>query len=113
MTVITHGLEPVDYTLSPSGVMHLKSQHPAVFDTLCGLSTTGRGWKMQDETMQGTCATCLPCRSARAQTARNINLGNYEANEGLDYCTNCGCKYWENDTCVDCGAAWTPACVEE
>jgi hypothetical protein len=29
-------------------------------------------------------------------------LGNWERREGLDRCW-CGCKYWENDTCVDCG----------
>ena len=29
-------------------------------------------------------------------------LGNFEAQEGCDRCF-CGCKYWENDKCVDCG----------
>ena len=28
--------------------------------------------------------------------------GNKEAKEGCDRCF-CGCKYWENDHCVDCG----------
>lgn len=27
--------------------------------------------------------------------------GNAVAREGLDLCW-CGCKYWENDRCVDC-----------
>ena len=27
--------------------------------------------------------------------------GNLWANEGCDRCF-CGCKYWENDRCVDC-----------
>lgn len=28
--------------------------------------------------------------------------GNVIAREGCDRCF-CGCKYWENDRCVDCG----------
>lgn len=28
--------------------------------------------------------------------------GNFIAEEGCDRCT-CGCKYWENDRCTDCG----------
>lgn len=27
--------------------------------------------------------------------------GNVKAQEGVDRCL-CGCKYWENDRCVDC-----------
>ena len=30
-------------------------------------------------------------------------LGNEIAQEGCDRCW-CGCKYWENDRCVDCGS---------
>lgn len=26
---------------------------------------------------------------------------------GCDRC-ECGCKYWEGDTCIDCGAAYVP-----
>ena len=29
--------------------------------------------------------------------------GNHVRIEGCEYCTNCGCKYWENDRCIDCG----------
>lgn len=29
-------------------------------------------------------------------------LGNEIAREGYDFCF-CGCKYWENDRCIDCG----------
>lgn len=29
--------------------------------------------------------------------------GNKFAREGVDRC-ECGCKYWENDRCHDCGA---------
>lgn len=28
--------------------------------------------------------------------------GNAVAQEGCDRCA-CGCKYWENDRCIDCG----------
>jgi hypothetical protein len=28
--------------------------------------------------------------------------GNRIAKEGVDRCA-CGCKYWENDHCIDCG----------
>lgn len=28
--------------------------------------------------------------------------GNINATEGVSVCV-CGCKYWENDKCVDCG----------
>lgn len=28
--------------------------------------------------------------------------GNVLAEEGVDRCP-CGCKYWENDRCIDCG----------
>jgi len=30
------------------------------------------------------------------------DLGNEVAQEGCDRCF-CGCKYWENDKCIDCG----------
>ena len=30
------------------------------------------------------------------------NLENINAEEGLTHC-QCGCKYWENDRCIDCG----------
>lgn len=30
--------------------------------------------------------------------------GNTIAEEGVTRC-DCGCKYWEKDKCVDCGAA--------
>lgn len=34
-------------------------------------------------------------------TPRNLN--NTIAREGADFCY-CGCKYWENDRCIDCGS---------
>lgn len=34
--------------------------------------------------------------------------GNRLAREGCDRCA-CGCKYWESDRCVSCGAAFTGA----
>jgi hypothetical protein len=35
-----------------------------------------------------------------AEPARDLN--NTIAQEGCDRCV-CGCKYWENDRCIDCG----------
>jgi hypothetical protein len=32
-----------------------------------------------------------------------MDLGNKVALEGCTRC-DCGCKYWENDRCVDCGS---------
>lgn len=29
-------------------------------------------------------------------------FGNAEAREGCDRCY-CGCKFWEDDACIDCG----------
>lgn len=36
--------------------------------------------------------------------------GNVLAREGVDHC-DCGCKYWEKDRCVDCGARFEPYCM--
>jgi DNA-directed RNA polymerase subunit RPC12/RpoP len=33
--------------------------------------------------------------------------GNLTAREGCSRCL-CGCKYWENDRCIDCGAEHEP-----
>lgn len=30
--------------------------------------------------------------------------GNRYAREGIDRCF-CGCKYWQNDCCIDCGTS--------
>jgi len=35
-------------------------------------------------------------------TPEQDNFRNLQAQEGCDRCF-CGCKYWENDRCVDCG----------
>ena len=32
--------------------------------------------------------------------------GNRTAEEGNDRC-ECGCKYWENDRCIDCGTKYS------
>jgi hypothetical protein len=32
----------------------------------------------------------------------NARLGNTVRDSGCDRCP-CGCKYWENDRCIDCG----------
>jgi hypothetical protein len=34
---------------------------------------------------------------------QNARLGNSVRQEGIDRCA-CGCKYWEHDRCIDCGA---------
>jgi hypothetical protein len=33
--------------------------------------------------------------------------GNVTATEGCSRC-DCGCKYWENDRCIDCGTRHAP-----
>lgn len=33
--------------------------------------------------------------------------GNVLATEGCSRCA-CGCKYWEHDRCIDCGAGFVP-----
>jgi len=32
------------------------------------------------------------------------NYGNKVREDGVDRCY-CGCKYWENDRCIDCGGS--------
>lgn len=109
MTVIAHGdLEPVDQVLSPAGVKHLTSTHPDSYETLCGMITKRRGWTTDDREALASAATCLVCVLTRRQSARNLSLGNYDANEGVDECGNCGGVLWESDTCTKCGAAWVP-----
>ena len=48
----------------------------------------------------------VPCPEARPD-----QHGNAEAREGFDRCP-CGAKYWEDDVCVSCGAAYGPHCKE-
>lgn len=40
----------------------------------------------------------------RAEQEQADRLGNVKAREGCDRCY-CGCKYWENDRCVDCNTS--------
>jgi hypothetical protein len=42
-------------------------------------------------------------QSPRVTRRRPDRPGNVQAREGCDRC-ECGCKYWENDRCIDCGA---------
>lgn len=97
---------PVEYVYSPEGTMHLRTQHPDTYKTLCEKIIRGKGWRNGDETMRGTCATCLPCRAARGAQETNARLGNYAAENGVDCCP-CGCKYWANDRCIDCNEPWS------
>jgi|SRR5215467_2188368 len=81
--------------------------------TLCGRSLESLFFG--DETQSGLAATCKTC----TRIARKLNWpaapmpdqvpytvpdsrGNRVRVEGCDRCV-CGCKYWENDRCVDCG----------
>src|SRR5258708_6948257 len=47
-------------------------------------------------------ATSLGITAEARFPGRSPKLGNIEAREGCDRCS-CGCKYWENDRCIDCG----------
>ena len=62
-------------------------------------------WHQQIELLnrQIEAVECLIANSqqARAIVAGNA-LGNIHADSGCDRC-RCGCKYWENDRCIDCG----------
>jgi DNA-directed RNA polymerase subunit N (RpoN/RPB10) len=40
--------------------------------------------------------------STKPKEPQADRLGNKIALEGCDRCY-CGCKYWENDKCIDCG----------
>jgi hypothetical protein len=99
-------LAPCDHTLDPVGVLHLVSQNPEDYQTLCG-TIIRKNWTISDETLKGA-ATCLPCRRELASRRANVELGNYMAIEGVDLCGNCGSRNWANDYCASCGAEWTP-----
>ena len=36
-----------------------------------------------------------------------LTVANQQARSGCDRC-ECGCKYWENDRCIDCRTAYDP-----
>lgn len=97
----TIALAPPEYVLSPAGIMHIADQHPAAIETLCG-TKRGRGWQSAEASMRKDAATCLPCRIAAAKQSRNLEAGNYAADNGVDQC-HCGGMEWENDTCIYCG----------
>lgn len=42
-----------------------------------------------------------------ATIERNRKFSNKTAQEGCSRC-ECGCKYWENDRCIDCDTAHHP-----
>lgn len=107
---------PVELTTSPIGVLHLTEPSEGVPDTLCQMPRrTPKGkspWLTGSEIMNVS-AVCLPCRLVRKRLAAGTDaLGNAVAREGQDVCA-CGCKYWENDQCFDCGANWHPSFREE
>lgn len=80
--------------------------NPEEYQTLCGV-IYGKRWAFGNDTLSDVAATCLPCRAELAQRQRNVSLNNVWADEGVDRC-ECGCKCWENDHCIDCGAEWGP-----
>lgn len=47
-----------------------------------------------------------PLTGSKKPVPQPNDLGSLVAQEGCDRCY-CGCKYWENDTCVDCGTKIT------
>ena len=107
---------PIDCAISPIGVRHLMIHHPDVLDTFCGESVAYGDWHTYDaevRPMAGSYAanavTCLPCFAERKWRQSNVvSMHPAEmATQGVDRC-ECGCKYWENDRCIDCGAEWTP-----
>lgn len=103
---------PMDYIRDPKGILHLRDQHPDARETFCG-ELTGRKWESVDETLSGVLADCFTCRLALKRLRSGADaLGNVNAQEGLDVCA-CGCKYWENDQCFDCGQNWHPSFRED
>lgn len=107
---MTITLIPCEHTLSPAGVLHI-IMPPPVQETLCGMSTTGRGWALSERAKQSV--VCLPCRASHVDHEKNVRLGNYAASEGVDECRECGYRNWENDHCLNCGNEWKPDCVED
>jgi len=108
-----------EYAYETDGPIHLTIEDEFVWGdlghTLCGKSL--EGMPFGDETLSGIAATCRQCKAlvdhqrrfpgtpAPDQVPFTIpdSLGNRERVEGCDLCAQCGCKYWENDVCVDCG----------
>jgi hypothetical protein len=62
-------------------------------------------WERQDQEAEERGAW-LRSLAQRFTTAEELfgplDLGNLVRQEGADRCI-CGCKYWENDRCIDCG----------
>jgi hypothetical protein len=54
-----------------------------------------------DDRAHWAAAGCTDC-ALLLHGPRADKHGNLIAREGCDIC-GCGCKYWEDDTCVDCG----------
>lgn len=102
-------LAPCEYTVSPLGVLHLVSQNPEDYQTLCGVIV--KNWFSAPTPPEGAAAVCFACRLELKQRQRNVQLGNYMAIEGVDRC-ECGSKHWLNDACTDCHAEWEPEARE-
>lgn len=107
----TTELLPTEHACAPNGVLHRITQHPDIATTFCGV-LTGKKWAFGNEAVgvaEVTHTVCIICRKIeKFRYAGGDDLGNFAAQEGLDRCP-CGCKYWEHDTCIDCGTAWHPS----
>jgi hypothetical protein len=78
---------------------------PASFADPVTCGTCGRTWD------DAVVTSVTPTPSARCPFEYE-HLGNTIAREGADRCF-CGCKYWENDRCIDCGTHITQVPQED
>lgn len=103
---------PTEHACAPDGVVHIIPQHPDVATTFCGV-LTGKKWRYGDDAVAAFAVTgsiCMTCRRIRKyRYGGGDDLGNFAAEEGVDKCPHCGCKYWEHDACVDCHTPWHPS----
>jgi hypothetical protein len=67
-----------------------------------GKGIKGAGWHLAVLTPEQDAHWFKLAQEHWAAVQRDRHLGNKIAREGCDRCS-CGCKYWENDRCIDCG----------
>lgn len=67
----------------------------------------GRKGRKEEDRLRG-----LNAKDRRASIAEQLTPnGNVLRVEGVDRCY-CGCKYWENDRCIDCGGTEPEPCSD-
>lgn len=66
-------------------------------------ATCACSWTSEREVVPDGAVVIGEATAAAAEKHTADLLGNTVARDGLDRCA-CGCKYWESDRCVDCGA---------